>query len=79
MVRQVNAVLCSEVGGYSTTHWCLYDQSVPPTGKVFWFYDKLVLCPFILKGKKGALFQLEMLQFHCDSVFIFRLQKSLVG
>lgn len=39
MVRQVNAVLCSEVGCYSTIHCCLYDQSVPTTGELLLFYQ----------------------------------------
>lgn len=51
MVRQVNTVLCSEVGSYSTTHWCLYDQSVPPTGKVLVLWQTCALS-FYTEGKK---------------------------
>lgn len=35
MARQVNPILCSPVGSHSTTHCCLYDQSVHSTGKLY--------------------------------------------
>lgn len=56
MVRQVNTVLCSEVGSYSTTHCCLYDQSVPTTGKVLFFVSNRKFC-FVLytEGEKGPV------------------------
>lgn len=35
MARQVNTVLCSAMGCYSTTHCCLHDQSVHTTGGLY--------------------------------------------
>lgn len=67
MVRQVNTVLCSEVGSYSTTHCCLYDQSVPTTGKV------LVLCQW--ETRFGFVLYTEGEKVSC---FIWRCYNTVV-
>lgn len=39
MARQVNAILCSAVGSYSTTHCCLHDQSVHTAGIIYILFN----------------------------------------
>lgn len=73
MVRQVNAVLCSEVGSYSTIHCCLYDQSVPTTGELLLFYQPQLrvywrgkVCPVFLWRCRNTIVIWPL--------FIFRLE-----
>lgn len=76
MVRQVNAVLCSEVGSYSTTHCCLHDQSVPPTGELLLCYQPQMRVYWRGKGCPVFLWRCRN-TIVIWRLFIFRLEKSL--